>query len=240
MMRIAVVSDIHGSIRALEAVVADLDRRRPDLVVHGGDLGVNGPRPAEVIDLIRELGWPGVLGNTDEMLWAPERLAEQEARAPKLRGLLHVLFEHTAPATADMLGEERVAWLKKLPTEWRHEEMVLLHASPGDLWRAPMPDADDETIAEVYGGLRARTIVYGHIHRPFVRNSGLTSGSIGLPYDGDWRPSYLLIDEGGVSVERVEYDLEGEVADLLASGYPYASWLAEMRTAGTFRPPPTR
>jgi hypothetical protein len=154
-----------------------------------------------------------------------------------------MLFHHTAPATAEMLGEERIAWLKTLPTEWRHEEMVVLHASPGDLWRAPMPDADDETLAHVYGSVGARLVVYGHIHRPYVRElPGLTvanCGSVGLPYDGDWRASYLLIEEGRVTVERVEYDLEGEVADLMASGYPFGSWLAEMRRDGRYRPPPT-
>lgn len=84
-MQIGVVSDVHGSLHALEAVVADLKNQSPDLVVHGGDLAVNGSRPAEVIDLVADLGWPGVVGNTDEMLWAPERLTEQEARAPRGR-----------------------------------------------------------------------------------------------------------------------------------------------------------
>ncbi len=70
-MRIAVVSDVHGHLVALDAVIEDLARRAPDVIVHGGDLAVIGPRPAEVVDRVLELGWPGVLGNTDEMLWVP-------------------------------------------------------------------------------------------------------------------------------------------------------------------------
>ena len=58
-MRIAVLSDVHGNLRALEAVTDDLRRQAPDLVVHGGELVLNGPRPAEVVDRIRELGGPG-------------------------------------------------------------------------------------------------------------------------------------------------------------------------------------
>jgi len=69
MTRIAVVSDIHGSLAALDAVAEDIALQGPDLVVHGGDLVLNGPGPADVVDRIRELGWPGVMGNTDEMLW---------------------------------------------------------------------------------------------------------------------------------------------------------------------------
>src|SRR5215217_4734037 len=69
-MRIAVLSDVHGNLRALEAVTDDLRRQGPDLVGHAGDLALNGPRPAEVVDRIQELGWPGACGNADELLWA--------------------------------------------------------------------------------------------------------------------------------------------------------------------------
>jgi predicted phosphodiesterase len=70
-VRVAIVSDVHGSLSALDAVVTDIERRAPDLVMHGGDLVLMGPQPAEVVDRIRELGWPGVVGNTDEVLWRP-------------------------------------------------------------------------------------------------------------------------------------------------------------------------
>ena len=59
-MRIAIVSDIHANLTALEAVVADLQQQRPDLVVQGGDLLSGGARPADVIDRVRDLKWPGV------------------------------------------------------------------------------------------------------------------------------------------------------------------------------------
>jgi putative phosphoesterase len=234
--RIAVLSDIHGSLAALEAVAADIDRQAPDLVLHVGDLVVNGPMPAEVVDLVRDRGWRGVLGNTDEILWTPGELQRQVARAPKLHDLLHVLFDETGPATRELLGEKRTEWLRLLPLELREVDLLLLHASPGDPWRAPMPDATDDALFETYGPLGAELVVYGHIHRPFVRRlPGLTvanSGSVGQPYDGDWRASYLLIDGGVATVRRVEYDLDRELADLARSGYPRASWLARMRRSG--------
>jgi len=70
-MRTAIVSDIHGNLNAFEAVLADLRATLPDVILHGGDLAAGGARPAEVIDRVRSLGWQGVLGNTDELLYKP-------------------------------------------------------------------------------------------------------------------------------------------------------------------------
>lgn len=62
-MRIAIISDIHGNLPAFEAVLEDLLQSSPDLIFHGGDLATNGANPAAIVDQIRELGWPGVMGN---------------------------------------------------------------------------------------------------------------------------------------------------------------------------------
>lgn len=240
-MRLAVVSDIHGNLAALEAVVADVSRMSPDLVVQAGDAAVLGPRPAEVVDRLRELGWPGVAGNTDEMLWDSSVSAQQLRRAPKLRSWLDVLFGVLRPWAVERLGEERIAWLRSLPLEWRLGGVRVLHASPTDLWRAPMPDADDAELAETYGEDAGDLAIYGHIHRPFVRElDGITvgnSGSVGLPWDGDWRPSYLLVDDGKAVVRRVEYHLQEEQRDLAQSGFPLADWLESVQRQGRFMRP---
>ena len=72
-MRVAVLSDIHANLTALDAVVADIRMHAPDAVVVGGDLVGSGSRPAEVIDRIREIDWPVIQGNSDEMLWNAAR-----------------------------------------------------------------------------------------------------------------------------------------------------------------------
>jgi putative phosphoesterase len=240
-VRVAVVSDVHGSLSALEAVVADLRRSAPDLVVQGGDTAVLGPRPAEVVDRLRELGWPSVAGNTDQMLWDPSVRAEQERGAPKLRSWLDVLFGTLGPWAAERLGDERIAWLRSLPAEWRREGVRVVHASPDDLWRAPMPDAPDEELARVYRGPGVDLAVYGHIHRPFVRAlPGLTvanSGSAGLPWDGDPRPSYLLVDDGAAEVRRVERDLDLAERELAGAAFPLAGWLAAVQREARFTRP---
>ena len=241
-MRLAVVSDVHGSLTALDAVVADLDRHSPDLVLQGGDLALMGPQPAEVVDLVRELGWPGVVGNTDELLWRGDERQRLLRGAPKIADLIRLLFDEYAPVTRAMLGEERLEWLRALPAEQVVDGVLVVHASPGDLWRAPMPDADDDELDSAYRREDARTVVYGHIHRPFIRRVGdglvvANSGSVGLPWDGDPRASYVLIEDGDPAVVRVEYDVERDAALLRTAGYPDATRLAEMRRRGRFLAP---
>jgi putative phosphoesterase len=239
-MRIAIFSDVHGNLTALEAVMADLKQQSPDLVLHGGDLVFGGANPAEVVDAIAAEGWAGVLGNTDEMLWKPELLESRIAVAPKLEPMLRVFFTEMAPVTRKLLGEPRVNWLKQVPLEYRVEELVLLHAGPGDLWKSPMDDATDEALRKTYGSLGAKTVVYCHIHRPFVRNIGemmvCNSGSTGAPYDGDARAAYLLIDGGQLRIRRVEYFLKKEAERLLTSQYPRREWIVKMREHGAYVP----
>jgi predicted phosphodiesterase len=240
-MRFALVSDIHGNLTALEAVIGDIERRGVEFVVQGGDLAVMGPRPVEVLDRVRELGWPSVVGNIDEVLWRPELHEVQLERAPALAPLLSLVFDEYVPWALERLDDDRVDWLRSLPAEHRVGDLALVHASPGDLWRAPMPDADDEELASTYGPLAAPLAAYCHIHQPFVRVLDnlvvANSGSVGLPFDGDPRASYLLVDDGKPSVVRVEYDVEQEVKALQDAGHPDAERLAQIRRTGRFVQP---
>jgi putative phosphoesterase len=237
-VRLAIVSDIHGNLTALDAVVADLAQRNVDRVVHGGDLALVGCQGAEVIDRVRELDWPGIVGNTDELLWRPAEYARLSRSAPRLRALLRLLFEQYAPATRAGLGEERIAWLRQLPAEYRSDSVAVVHASPGDPWRAPLPDCEEAELAATYESLHATTVVYGHIHRPYVRRldrfTVANSGSVGNPFDGDPRAACVLVEDGAVEVVRVDYDIEREIDLLLRSGYPDAARIAEMRRTGNF------
>jgi putative phosphoesterase len=218
-MRIAIVSDVHGNLVALEAVLADLEQLKPDLIVHGGDLAFNGPRPSECVERIQRLGWPGVKGNMDEAL---------ETR----------LGRHPSIDWArERVGEERNRWLQSLPLEWRQEDAVgLVHAVPGDLWKAVGPQTDDSELRAIYGPLGTRLAVYCHIHRPYVREMGdltvANTGSVGLPFDGDPRASYLVVDGGRPENRRVAYDVERAVQEVHDSGHPDAEGIATIyRTA---------
>ncbi|MGD1213633.1 MAG: metallophosphoesterase family protein [Terriglobales bacterium] len=240
-MRIAIISDIHGNRTAFEAVLADLRQTSPDLILHGGDLVASGASPAEIVDRIRDLGWQGVVGNTDEMLFRPESLTEFAQQAPKLQPLV-AAFQEMAVATREALGEERLGWLRGLPRIQIHDPMVLVHASPESLWRAPLLPASDAELESVYGPLGQPIAVYAHIHRSYIRSvsgmkvsgmitPGMTvanTGSVSLSYDGDRRAAYLLLEDSEPVIRRVEYDVDKEIKILSACGLPYADWVAKI------------
>jgi predicted phosphodiesterase len=239
-MRVAIISDIHGNRTAFEAVLADLRLTSPDLILHGGDLADAGSSPVEIVDRIRDLGWPGVMGNTDEMLARPESLTEFASRLPTLQALFAAVAEMAA-ATREALGEERLAWLGRLPRMQTAGEAALVHASPESAWRSPAADASDAELVSEYATLGRPIAVYGHIHRAYVRRvASLTvanSGSAGMPYDGDPRASYLLLNDYEPTIRRVEYDLDRELKALAEGGLPHAEWVARtLRSASPQMP----
>ena len=239
-MRIAIVSDIHGNRTAFEAVLADLRQTAPDLILHGGDLADGGSSPLEIVDRVRGLGWPGVVGNTDEMLFRPESLTEFASQLPKLQPMFAAIAEMAA-TTREALGEERLAWLRGLPRMQVHAPMVLVHASPESLWRAPAPEASDAELEAVYAPLGQPVAIYGHIHRSYVRSlSGMTvanTGSVSMSYDGDRRAAYLLLDGSTPIIRRVEYEVDRELRALAGCGLPHSDWVAKMLESGSFQMP---
>ena len=212
-------------------LLADLQEASPDLIFHGGDLAGSGSSPVEVIDRIRDLGWQGVLGNTDELLFRPESLTEFMKPSPLL-----IVIEEMAAATRELLGEARLAWLRGLPFRQIEGSVALVHASPESCWRAPMPEADDAELEAGYSPLGKPIVVYGHIHRAFVRTvSSMTvvnTGSVSLSHDGDPRAAYLLLDDSKPEIRRVEYDVDRELKALAECGLPHSGWVAKMLESG--------
>jgi predicted phosphodiesterase len=227
-MRIAVVSDIHGNRTAFEAVLADLRETSPDLVIHGGDLADAGSSPVEIVDQIRDLKWPGILGNTDEMLADPHSLTSFANRSPQMQPLLATI-EEMAAFTRAALGESRIAWLGALPRTHFTETIAVIHASPATTWRSPLPESSDADLESTYAPLGKPSVVYGHIHRSYIRGvkemTVINTGSVSLSYDGDPRAAYLLLDDARPTIRRVEYDVGREVAALENSQLPHAAWI---------------
>jgi putative phosphoesterase len=232
-MRVAVVSDIHGNLTAFEAVLADIRLGAPDLVLHGGDLADGGSSPCEIVDRIRGLGWQGVMGNTDEMLVRPSALedfASQSSAPPALWAVIRQI----ALATRSALGDERLEWLRELQRVMTQEEFALVHATPEDCWRAPAAEASDAELEGIYGPLGRPIVVFGHTHHPSIRSIAgnpkllINTGSVGLPFDGDPRASYLVLEGGTPLIRRVEYDVEKELKALSFCDLPGAALTAKM------------
>ncbi len=243
-MRIAILSDIHGNLTALEAVLADLRTTAPDEILFGGDLADSGSSPVEVVDRIRDLGWRCVFGNTDEMLVRPNTLEEFAAHSQAPAALWDAIRE-IAAATRITLGSERLGWLAQLPPRLSAGEdgnLGLVHAGPASAWRAPAIDATENDLVSTFETLDREVVAYGHTHLPGIRHLSvavprlvLNTGSVGLPYDGDPRASYLLLDENRPDdpavIRRVEYQVARELERLAACGLPGAAWTAKMLRA---------
>jgi putative phosphoesterase len=232
-MRVAVLSDIHGNLTAFEAVLADIRQCSPDLVLHGGDLADGGSSPIEIVDRLRDLGWQGVMGNTDEMLVQPGSLEDFASQSPAPPALWAAVRQ-IASATRDRLGEERLAWLRELPRVRTQEGFALVHATPQSCWRAPAEEATDAELETIYGSLGQPVVAFGHTHRPSIRSIAgrpgllINTGSVGLSYDGDPRASYLILEESTPAIRRVEYNIDKELKALASCGLPGADWTAKM------------
>jgi predicted phosphodiesterase len=233
-MRIAIVSDPHGDLVALQKVMSDLDTLDSvDEVLVGGDLAQGGAQPAEVVDLIREKGWPAVRGNADDLLvrladgaTPEEALRPAEATHPTLP---ESLIED-ALWTVDRLGLERIDYLRNLPLSivrgpFDFGSLVLVHATPWSTEDVVLPDADEVVAKRMVDEAGARLLVYGHIHTQYIRRVGdatlMSVGAVNGSNDADPRPAYAIIELGDtvmVQPRRVDWPLDERREAYAAAG----------------------
>lgn len=228
MTRVAALSDIHGNAAALEAVLADVAREKPDALMIAGDLVLNGPEPAMVVDVLRSLADDGALvisGNTDIAVAD----FDYGAAFPWMTDGVPDAIVAAAEWAHETLGPERLDWLRRLPAErrWHTDDDTLLlvcHASPGSQTAGFDQDLDPSVTIERVARTDARVIVCGHTHLPEVRDLGwkviVNDGSAGYVFDGDPRASWALIDVGDGDVQadirRTSFDTLG-VADAISA-----------------------
>ncbi|SCG76148.1 metallophosphoesterase family protein [Micromonospora humi] len=223
--RVAVLSDIHGVLPALEAVLAEPDVAAADLIVLTGDLAA-GPQPVEVLDRLTALGdrarWVG--GNADREL--------VEARAGKPSEI------EVSNWAAGQLRADQVARLAALPPYLRLPvtglgEVLFCHATPRDDVEVVLVDSRPARWAEVFAGLPAEvgTVVCGHTHMPFARlvdrRLVVNPGSVGMPYGG--AGAWWALLGPGVQLRRTRYDVDAAADQVVAgSGFPEAAaWVDE-------------
>jgi putative phosphoesterase len=218
---VAVLSDIHGVLPALEAVLAEPDVMTADLIVVTGDHAA-GPQPVEVLDRLRALGDRAVLvrGNSDRELVAMARgewPADDEAWEIDLWA-------------ARQLGPQDVELLAGLPHPVTLEvdgfgKVVFCHGTPRDDDEVVLVDTRLERWEEVFAELPddVRTVVCGHTHMPFMRlvdeRLVINAGSIGMPYGRTGSP-WVLLRDGHVHLGHTPYDVDSAVEHVVkGSGY---------------------
>jgi predicted phosphodiesterase len=204
-LRIAVISDIHGNLLALEAVESDLKQQAPDEVWCAGDLAWAGPWASECIERVRSAGWVTIKGNTDVWIGGDPQTIEDPDERESCQTI----------ARAHGLPPDDIHWLLELPPGHSGPGSVLMvHGTPETAFDAPMPDAPAADFVPYEG--QASLVIYGHVHRAFVRRLKdgtivANPGSVGLPMDG-LSASYLLVDlnppEFTLRHRRVQFDRE--------------------------------
>jgi putative phosphoesterase len=199
--RIAVLSDVHGNIHALEAVRKALKKEKPDVTLIAGDLVMNGPEPGATLDALREMERDGAIvvqGNTDVAVAD----ADYAAAFPQyLESGVPDPVRVSAEWTHDALDDEQLAWLRRLPAERRvriGDDLVLVtHASPGSQTQGFDKGLDPSTVYERISRTDARVICCGHTHIPDVQEFGwkviVNDGSAGYVFDGDPTASWALV-----------------------------------------------
>jgi predicted phosphodiesterase len=235
-VRVAVIADVHGNAPALEAVLAEVERERVDLVVDLGDL-LAGPLPAETMALVDALGdrIVHVSGNGDRELVAafdaPGAASELPPAVTSIMGYAAGAVDRAARDALAAFPPTLVLDVDGLgPT-------CFCHATPRSDVEIVPADSPDERVAGILAAVEQDVVVAGHTHMRLDRRVGrhrvLNPGSVGMPYEG--RPgAFWAVLGPDVEFRETAYDLEAAAARIRAAGYPAAeSFVAE----NLFAPP---
>ncbi|WP_411844198.1 metallophosphoesterase family protein [Salinicoccus sp. HZC-1] len=239
-MKIAFISDIHGNATALEAVLADIEKKQADKIVVMGDISYRGPEPKKSLDLVRNLDTEVIKGNADEWVHRGIKTGEVPEQA------LDIMKEEREWAV-DQLSDEDMEYLRNLPSELTVDltdkvKVHCFHATPESLFEVIKPTESDETLEEkLMQNQEANLFLYGHIHLPYIRHINgkcvANLGSVGLPFDGLNHASYLIAEGDGdqfnVGIQRVQYDVKKVKKQLEEKEYPNLEFLTGVIERGS-------
>jgi len=250
-MKLAVFSDVHGNLTALELVKADIEANQPDLIWCLGDLASHGTRPAECIRTIQtwreSFGKDKFMvigGNTDRYLVTGERFkispATEESQFSKL---LPIRLEYDSLFNWSL---SKLSWddyqflAKRLGREVAHYVegfgwIIGYHAVPGDDEKFITPDTPDEEVADFLLDREGKLAIGAHIHRQMNRQIGrwqvVNCGSVGLSFDmiGKAQWGLFTFADGKVDIQlkALDYDVDSVLEDAQALGHPAVDWLAK-------------
>lgn len=252
-MRIALFSDIHANLPALEACLADIDRRKPDAVYCLGDLVGYNIWPNEVIAEVRKRGIPTIAGNYDFGIGRSSDDCGCAYKTDEEKEMGKVSISYTN----SIVGSEERAYLRTLPAHIRIEyqlnddklNLLLVHGSPRKINEYLFEDRDEKSMLRIMEGADADVLCFGHTHKPYHRiletdgrfRHAINIGSVGKPKDGDPHGCYVMLtinvdssiaSKESVKAEFVRFDYNVEKAAKAVEDSPLPNGYADMlRTA---------
>lgn len=242
MIRIAVISDIHGNCIALDAVLADVRRAQVDQIVCLGDAIQGGPQPAEVVTRLRDLACPVVMGNADAWLLTGVETGDEDI-APERRRKMDAIraWSLTQLSEADQVFIAAFEPTVTLPLSARRA-LLCFHGSPASFDEVILPTTPEDEFQRMLGAHAPHILTGGHTHMPHVRRLGATDsfffnpGAVGLAYshhqpDDQFRTDpwaeYAILSADGdriaLEFRRVPFDVAALLAVYQSSGRPHAA-----------------
>jgi len=260
-MRIAIFSDVHGNLTALQTVLDHISSQ-PDIdhVVFAGDLCLVGPRPQACIDMVRQQDIICLVGNTDQWILSPPPITDDMDESMRVR---RMQLQAICRWTARQLDRDSLDWIDSLngsfskafsPSADPAKGLLIVHANPVDVNQIIFPPVDEQL--KLYGKVRQSDdeldpllsdvhegyIAFGHIHIPNVRywkdKVLVNVSSVSLPGDGDSRAKYVLLswlDTEGWTIEniRLSYAVESEISAFQNSQPPgWEHHLEQLKSQG--------
>jgi len=234
-VKIALISDIHGNLQALEAVLENIEREQVEQIVCLGDVAFKGPQPHEVVNLLKQQNCLFVLGNTDAVLFNPP--TEQEIAA--LSGEARTVAE-CFRWTADNLTADDWAFLRRFADTQDlavgdGQRLLCFHGSPTSAEARIHPDTDDKRLAALLADTDANFYAGGHVHVQFLRPLGsavfINPGSVGFSRSGNDRrlAEYAVLDffDQGyyVKFKQLAFDWAKTVQIAKSVNPPHLDWL---------------
>jgi putative phosphoesterase len=227
-MRVAVITDIHANLPALEAALEFIEREGVDQLYCGGDLVGYGPHPNGVCAAIEARAIPTIFGNYDHAI----------ARDLEDCGCAYVnrhdreIGQQSVDWTLARTNQRSKAFMRGLPFDLRFhldgKRVRLVHGSPRKVNEYLFEDKPARTFERIAAQADCDILVFGHTHKPWVHEYGgvlfVNCGSMGKPKDGDPRAGFAVLSADGrdldVSIPRIEYPAEEVAGEIRAVGLP--------------------
>ncbi len=252
-MKIALFSDVHANLPALEAVLAHIDLQQPDALYCLGDLVGYNTWPNEVVKEVRRRMIPTIAGNYDFGIGRgiDECGCAYKTDDEKAMGKISIGY------TNSIMNDTERAYLRALPAHIKVEfqlnddklNLLLVHGSPRKINEYLFEDREEKSMLRIMNDADAHIMCFGHTHKPYHRilnNDGkyvhaINTGSVGKPKDGDSRACYILLtidekssilDKDSIYVEFIKVDYDVEKAALAVEGSPLPNAYADMLRNG--------
>jgi putative phosphoesterase len=256
-MKIALFSDIHANLPALEAFFKDIETKNPDAIYCLGDLVGYNIWPNEVIDEIRKRGIPTIAGNYDFGIGRTSDDCGCAYKTDEEKAMSKISIAYTNQVVKD----EQRAYLRTLPAHIRLEfqlnndklNVLLVHGSPRKINEYLFEDRDEKSLMRIMEQADADVLCFGHTHQPYHRilptvitedmhyRHAVNTGSIGKPKDKDPRSGYVLLhinenssvkDKDSIQVEFIRFDYDIEKAARAVEHSPLPNEYADMLKKG--------